>query len=116
MLVTVAQERHRLFLVVALPMLVVVVAGQIIRLRVNQRQRGLGVLAVAVPVGSILFPHLLRRELLELLILVAVAVALLMDLLAVTAALASSSSSTTSALPQSSPSSHRRSGLHQRVR
>jgi hypothetical protein len=29
---------------------------------------------------------------------------------------ASSSSSTTSALPQSSPSSHRRSGLHQRVR
>jgi hypothetical protein len=32
------------------------------------------------------------------------------------AALASSSSSTTSALPQSSPSSHRRSGLHQRVR
>jgi hypothetical protein len=34
----------------------------------------------------------------------------------VRAALASSSSSTTSALPQSSPSSHRRSGLHQRVR
>jgi hypothetical protein len=32
------------------------------------------------------------------------------------AALASSSSSTTLALPQSSPSSHRRSGLHQRVR
>jgi hypothetical protein len=32
------------------------------------------------------------------------------------AALALSSSSTTSALPQSSPSSHRRSGLHQRVR
>jgi hypothetical protein len=32
------------------------------------------------------------------------------------AALASSFSSTTSALPQSSPSSHRRSGLHQRVR
>jgi hypothetical protein len=32
------------------------------------------------------------------------------------AALASSSSSTTSALPQSLPSSHRRSGLHQRVR
>jgi hypothetical protein len=32
------------------------------------------------------------------------------------AAPASSSSSTTSALPQSSPSSHRRSGLHQRVR
>ena len=32
------------------------------------------------------------------------------------AALASSSSSTTSALPQSSPSSHRRSGLRQRVR
>jgi hypothetical protein len=32
------------------------------------------------------------------------------------AALASSSLSTTSALPQSSPSSHRRSGLHQRVR
>jgi hypothetical protein len=32
------------------------------------------------------------------------------------AALASSSSNTTSALPQSSPSSHRRSGLHQRVR
>jgi hypothetical protein len=32
------------------------------------------------------------------------------------AALASLSLSTTSALPQSSPSSHRRSGLHQRVR
>jgi hypothetical protein len=32
------------------------------------------------------------------------------------AAPASSSSSTTSALPQSSPSSHRRSGLHLRVR
>jgi hypothetical protein len=32
------------------------------------------------------------------------------------AAPASSFSSTTSALPQSSPSSHRRSGLHQRVR
>jgi hypothetical protein len=32
------------------------------------------------------------------------------------AALASSSSSTTLALPQSLPSSHRRSGLHQRVR
>jgi hypothetical protein len=32
------------------------------------------------------------------------------------AAPASLSSSTTSALPQSSPSSHRRSGLHQRVR
>jgi len=32
------------------------------------------------------------------------------------AVLALSSSSTTSALPQSSPSSHRRSGLHQRVR
>lgn len=32
------------------------------------------------------------------------------------AAPASSSSNTTSALPRSSPSSHRRSGLHQRVR
>jgi hypothetical protein len=90
MLVTEALERHHLFLALLLPMLVVAVAGQIIRLRVNQRQRGLGVLAVAVPVGSILFPHMLRRELLELLILVAAAVALLMDLLAVTAALASS--------------------------
>jgi hypothetical protein len=37
-------------------------------------------------------------------------------LLAHPAAPASSSLSTTSALPQSSPSSHRRSGLHQRVR
>jgi len=35
---------------------------------------------------------------------------------AVLAVLALSSLSTTSALPQSSPSSHRRSGLHQRVR
>jgi len=38
------------------------------------------------------------------------------DLVVRQAALASSSSSTTSALPQSLPSSHRRSGLHQRVR
>jgi hypothetical protein len=40
---------------------------------------------------------------------------ILLQLLA-QAAPALSSSSTTSALPQSSPSSHRRSGLHQRVR
>jgi hypothetical protein len=44
-----------------------------------------------------------------------VAVELMAEMLK-TAAPASSSSSTTSALPQSSPSSHRRSGLHQRVR
>jgi len=46
----------------------------------------------------------------------AVVVALMARLLLEQAALASSFSSTTSALPQSSPSSHRRSGLHQRVR
>jgi len=60
---------------------------------------------------------LVRRLLLLRLILEAVAVVVLARVAqAAQAVPASSSSSTTSALPQSSPSSHRRSGLHQRVR
>jgi uncharacterized protein (DUF1778 family) len=47
---------------------------------------------------------------------VGLAEAVLTTLLEIPAAPASSSSNTTSALPRSSPSSHRRSGLHLRVR
>jgi hypothetical protein len=54
-----------LFLVRLLPMRAAAAVAQTTKHRGNQRQRGLGVLAVAVPVGSILFPHMLRRELLE---------------------------------------------------
>ena len=49
-------------------------------------------------------------------VVAALGLAVAVQLLAAMAALASFSSSTTSALPRSLPSSHRRSGLHQRVR
>jgi hypothetical protein len=58
----------------------------------------------------------LREQLIPEAVVVAAVKLPQVELLAAQAAPASSSLSTTSALPQSSPSSHRRSGLHQRVR
>jgi hypothetical protein len=77
------------------------------------KQKALAVLAAAVKALN-----QQRRLLLERLtpeVVGAAMEAIALRLLA-RAAPASSSSSTTSALPQSSPSSHRKSGLHQRVR
>jgi len=76
-------------------------------------------LAQAAPAVAQMVQLEAQPEMRELLIPAAVVVEL--DMLpqpkvAARAALASSSSSTTSALPQSLPSSHRKSGLHQRVR
>jgi hypothetical protein len=77
----------------------------------DQRKEA-AVLAAAV---AVLLPQPEPQELLILVVEVG-ELDLAHQQLVVTAAPASLSSSTTSALPQSSPSSHRRSGLRQRVR
>jgi hypothetical protein len=75
------------------------------------------------PVGQVVAAQVVPIPLLERLAQLILAVAVVAAVmtaqqlaLAAQAALASSSSNTTSALPQSSPSSHRRSGLHRLVR
>jgi hypothetical protein len=108
--VTVAQERHRLFLVVALPMLAVAAVG---RLEERPEVAVQAVVALAVQAVEIT----LEPQAPQIPAVAQAAIIIhLLTLLAQQAALALSSSSTTSALPRSSPSSHRRSGLHLRVR
>ena len=106
--VTAALVQHRLFLVALLLTLVAAAVPHI-----KQERVALVAQAAVVQRGK-------RREqqLMELPTPEAAAVVGIKTLtrLAQQAAPASSSSNTTSALPQSSPSSHRRSGLHLRVR
>jgi hypothetical protein len=104
--VTVVQVLHRPFLAVALPTQEAVAAVHFRRVRREQGEQ-----AVA-QMGQLVEPRQTRRLIPE----AAVAVVRQAAAQAAQAAPASSSSSTTSALPQSSPSSHRRSGLHLRVR
>jgi hypothetical protein len=73
-------------------------------------------LAVAVTAAAYQMQTALQEQPTPAVVAVLVAITPLPLVLPQQAALASSSSSTTSALPQSLPSSHRRSGLHQRVR
>jgi hypothetical protein len=107
--VTVAQARHQPFLAAALHTLAAVAQA----LKVERAV--LVVLAAALTELETTQPLLLAR------LILAAAVAGVAGLAApaaqaAQAALASLSSSTTSALPRSLPSSHRKSGLHQRVR
>jgi hypothetical protein len=107
MAATAATEPHRLFLARLLLMRVAAVVE-------NTPEPMEPAVLVAVETQQVREPTALATR-------AAVAVALLAAHqrpleLAAMAALASSSSSTTSALPRSSPSSHRRIGLRQRVR
>jgi len=106
--VTVAQELRLVFLAV---LLLTPVAVVVVWFLAPQAQAAL---AAAVLVRQVQLARLVQP------ILVAVEAVVERPVaparMAALAALASSSSSTKSALPQSLPSSHRRSGLHQRVR
>jgi hypothetical protein len=106
-MVAVEMAPHLQFQVHPLPTLVVVAAALLRLLRLAPAVR-----AVVAP-GQIVA----WQPLAQLILAAAVVGQPILDRQqAVLAALASLSSSTTSALPRSLPSSHRRSGLHQRVR
>jgi hypothetical protein len=107
--VTAAQARHQPFLAAALLTQVVVALA----LKMEPQEQA--ALAVALTGLETIRPLLLARPTLVAVAVVAAGLSVPV-VTAALAALASSSSSTTSALPQSSPSSHRRSGLRQRVR
>jgi hypothetical protein len=109
---TAAQAQPRQFLARLRHMLAgAAVAPQITTIQIQKAQAARVVAVMAANLKPRPGRDLLVQQ---TLVVVAVVVGnrLQMELLAAPAAPASSSSNTTSALPQSSPSSHRRSGLH----